>query len=1042
MSVQELASQRRRNITYGSKPRQTTSAMEPDVSGERASPNTAPEDVECTQQKPPLLASNGSRRTVGSVMTSGAGQQNGALVRPANVHISVKKDETDVFDFPSSDDEVKPWRKKIPSLPTTVARGIKAKKTGQRGARGFPRSDDEWQGARGHAQKQMRLGISNGKGTTTIVSHDVEPGDEPAPRNGLGKRKKSPPLDNVPTTRTVASETTKRLLRSKTSPPEGIPSTGIVASREVVIPRRPLKSTDSQPAKADALNKIFDFDLSDSEDDRANSSRTGGRPSKPTIISTKSRAVSNEVDRPKVRKLRATEAVQHRALPQGRPIPEQAINNTTAMSLPHTVQGFKRSHPTTRSRPNAVAKPSAVLKGISAPAILSRMAEEQSSISGRPSLSPPTMNKDGVVKPRLWNKLLNDPGSHESITDLRFSALRLTTEKKPKLSIARSSSDMTGIGKPKPKRPRLIDTLMKPRNVSEDEESDEKSESDKHDDVSPMEVDGVMESQTSATPQAQSSKARYGDLRSHLAELNEDEMMDVLMEDFAPPPTQPVQNSQKDDLDLESDDDEGVEKRCQAKNVQDLRAAGSKKRLFQELESLISGVEGEAFNSMGSRRSDLLELINKLLDDGMVDTLLIHGLDRQLMATFAKSKDAVFDFLSACCTSLICFRTTQLAVLRGITRSGYPDRLLGLLSLDADISKVVRERQFNMSGIAQKKVVSMADTMRNSPVWSENVPDGLSPRLVSLRAIELLVRRTRELQGDDAILDEDGILHLLSFLGSHQPGKSANDHVTLIFSILESCSIRFSSTTRGAWSTSTLLMLVDHLSAVLSSHQPEHQQTRNLALRLCINLTNNNSRSCDLFGVPTLVSALLTLIVQDFVTITSTATTTTTPTTSLQDATPSQDATLDELILSLGALINLAELSIPARLATLSPTCQPLLSSLARIFSASLDRTTADADADADADAGNSDSLAHSRSNVAYGYLALLLVNVCQEDAVRDEVVLGLGGARLGGLVDRAEEFVAIHQLTDKQVGGEVNAEYTRRLVGMVRKLRDVVMDV
>jgi hypothetical protein len=85
-----------------------------------------------------------------------------------------------------------------------------------------------------------------------------------------------------------------------------------------------------------------------------------------------------------------------------------------------------------------------------------------------------------------------------------------------------------------------------------------------------------------------------------------------------------------------------------------------------------------------------------------------------------------------------------------------------------------------------------------------------------------------------------------------------------------------------------------------------------------------------------------------------------------------------------------------------------------------------------------------SRTNVPYGYLALLLVNLCQNARVRALVLGRLRGGQLGALFAAAEEFIAINQQTDRELlagggggaDGGVQESYTRRLLGMVDRLK------
>jgi hypothetical protein len=80
---------------------------------------------------------------------------------------------------------------------------------------------------------------------------------------------------------------------------------------------------------------------------------------------------------------------------------------------------------------------------------------------------------------------------------------------------------------------------------------------------------------------------------------------------------------------------------------------------------------------------------------------------------------------------------------------------------------------------------------------------------------------------------------------------------------------------------------------------------------------------------------------------------------------------------------------------------------------------------------------------VPYGYLALLLINLCQNDAVRELILSLLGNGQLSALINVAEEFISIHQKTDREMfsgddGAEVYQSYTNRLMGMVKRLKDM----
>ena len=217
-------------------------------------------------------------------------------------------------------------------------------------------------------------------------------------------------------------------------------------------------------------------------------------------------------------------------------------------------------------------------------------------------------------------------------------------------------------------------------------------------------------------------------------------MFDMLMEDLSQP-TIGKQSQNQFDMGLESDEDES----SQPRNMHDLRAAGSKKRIVAELEHLVDGISGQGLSSLSAQRFDLIELNKKIMDPKILNLLLDHGLERRLLTAFAGPTDTIFQFLVALCLTLIINESSNLAVLRMIHRSGCLDRLFGLFSSYSDIGKVVKDRKYNMSKIAQKSVIDLKEIFLQSGIFSAAKPATLSPRFAGIIALEKLIRKIREL---------------------------------------------------------------------------------------------------------------------------------------------------------------------------------------------------------------------------------------------------------------------------------------------------------
>lgn len=86
-----------------------------------------------------------------------------------------------------------------------------------------------------------------------------------------------------------------------------------------------------------------------------------------------------------------------------------------------------------------------------------------------------------------------------------------------------------------------------------------------------------------------------------------------------------------------------------------------------------------------------------------------------------------------------------------------------------------------------------------------------------------------------------------------------------------------------------------------------------------------------------------------------------------------------------------------------------------------------------------------SQSNVAFGYLSILLGNLCQNSMVRDTVRSKMPKATLEPLLSAIQEFVSYHQKVDEEssacLGGENNnwhRGFTEMLEQVAIKLRRV----
>jgi hypothetical protein len=537
-----------------------------------------------------------------------------------------------------------------------------------------------------------------------------------------------------------------------------------------------------------------------------------------------------------------------------------------------------------------------------------------------PPRSRPPENNQGSITPRqavMWSKLLD----HTNKALLRADASNEDGRGagSQRLSPIPQSSSDPGEDR-QTKRVRLVDTLKNTtRHLPVEESSSEDDESSDGD------VNGhdMMNSQSSNLPQSQPMvKITYGQQRTFMEE--EDDMLETLMDDADETP-KALGSHHPVDLGPTSDEEDEP---GQPKSIHDLRAAGSKKQLLHELESLISGIKGEAFGSAGAKRMDLLELTKKLLDPTTSQFFLDHGLEKGLVACLAKSTDTMFDFIGALALNCLLKTKTSLSSIRHIWSSGCLDRLLKLLTLDLDIARTVKERRFNLSKVSQGAIAETKPAILDAEIWSDPAPSCLSPRIVALTSIERLIRKTRELGNSDVLADESTITQLVETQNWDGPSPDHDLEVELTISALESSSVGMSLKAHNPWTAPPLQRLATHLPALLLSTAPALARARNLALRLALNITNNNRAACDEFAAREggFAAALMALVNRDFPRVVGAG------------GDGEGSVLFDELILSLGAAINLAELSDAARERALDEGGKVLRETVA-LFQAGLDKT-------------------------------------------------------------------------------------------------------
>lgn len=730
---------------------------------------------------------------------------------------------------------------------------------------------------------------------------------------------------------------------------------------------------------------------------------------------------------------------------------------------------------TARTSPPVSAPRSRPKKSIPAPAHLAEIFPIDTDSTDAPSQSPSvlasrssTPNRPGTPSrndssPRstcraalgmtpkqaqLWSQLLPDGPLAPTPSSLAMQNLTLEGRRHSHKRVAmknlwmpNSTSDVPQVHR---RRTRLVDRL-KASAESSSEELD--GESDVHlEDIGSPEV--VLKKQTgtheiftnvdlSSQSQNQSiaseagAKVTYAKMRSYLPEdsLEEGLMVDLpsltsqLHSTLLKEKSNTHTASQKSAFDSYDSEDDGTAGRM--RTVHELRAAGRMDRFLRDTEALLEEISDHGISARGRRRSAFMDLAVKLTDKGYVERFLGQGFEQKLLVECAAPPDEVADAaLAATFAIFLASEPPQHVIFSLMERD-----LLGWASKQLhhtnSLVKMAKDRRNNMSKVAQDGVFHFADKLKSqSGLWEKSVPTDICPRLLALSVLDQLIGCQRRLGDRSELLDNNQIMSITYRFGVDDLDSA---ETILAISVLESLS---TSALTLAWPKEVVETIATATSKFID-HPSDSYPARHalfLAFRLTLNLTNANVRNCALMSSSELVSHLIRAVQNGFTVLEQDAET------GLLE-TERRAVDLDLLILSMGIMINLAEHSAEVRKQAASINRNDpasTLSAIVRIFQQGQQRVE------------EAESVEESVKNVAFGYLSIMLANLCLDPSARKIVAGGLPGKNLGLLVAAVEEFVRHHQQVDMLgaleggEGREVQGAFTEKLKEVLKRLREV----
>ncbi|OAX83458.1 hypothetical protein ACJ72_02176 [Emergomyces africanus] len=463
------------------------------------------------------------------------------------------------------------------------------------------------------------------------------------------------------------------------------------------------------------------------------------------------------------------------------------------------------------------------------------------------------------------------------------------------------------------------------------------------------------------------------------------------------------------------------------RNIYELRRAGENARFDGIVDAIFEDIEDPG-SSASRRYSGLIQLCIKLMDHQFMRRFLAHALENRLAKWAGAFSDTIYMYLIACAYGLILSTGSTSSVVLHTSSTQVFKVIPKMITEKSDILDISKIGATRTSKAVQGSLRDFYEQLIQSKIWPDVKPKKRSPQILALRCIDMAVRRARE-SGDAMEHLSDGVLsQLVDMLLQHsvlpeQIRDAQTDDLLILelaLSILESYTVVLNSLDPNQ---EKILKKLSRLGPLLSQlprySEPCCRQVQLLEIRLILNLTNNNPSLCEDFSTPELINGLMGIVLSNFGLV------------SEDFASDKRDSFLDAVILALGTLINLTEWNETARQLILKTRSGPttFLDKLLQLFKDGWEKTS------------EADSVVQTHSNVAFGYLSVLLSTVSLNDEARLQLRSSPHGRNIDCVLATVEEFLHYHRKVEKELqdgGGERESVsgFISRLQGIVDRIK------
>ncbi|KAK2859898.1 hypothetical protein FQN49_004597 [Arthroderma sp. PD_2] len=464
------------------------------------------------------------------------------------------------------------------------------------------------------------------------------------------------------------------------------------------------------------------------------------------------------------------------------------------------------------------------------------------------------------------------------------------------------------------------------------------------------------------------------------------------------------------------------------RSIHELRRSGDNARYHAIIETIFEDIEDKSA-PLSRKRSGMVQLCTKLFDPQFSQRFLSNALEKR----FAKIKQGEFDLVCGYLTACIYGLILSSGSISPMTLHHCWVQILRvapfLLKEDKSMIEITKRRELKMTKAGKADIQDICGKITESKIWTGQTPSSVTPQLLTLRCLELAVRKLRETGNSMETMSIPVLQQVIHILLKHSfvedIDKAGPDELLILeltLSILESYTIHTLSLEEDQQEVLKPLSKLGSLLSILG-RQPDARgrQIQILEIRLILNITNNNHTLCEEFSTPEFIEALAQIVLSNFQSVGD------------EFAGAQKESLLDTVILALGALINLTEWSSASRRVLLESQVNSttLIDRLLPLF---VDGLEAIAEAD---------SVVQTHSNVAFGYLSVLLCTACLDDDARSYLRTTLQARTFERLLGTVEEFLHYHRKVEDELhdargdGEDAMTGFTSRLQGIVDRIRD-----